>query len=520
MADSKRLYKRVFLIGVDGAGAFFKDTETPNVDRIFECGAVTYSAVTAVPSISAQCWGSMLIGTTPETHGLTNGKAETLPYPVDSPYPTLFRRMREAYPNCVLASFSNWNPINKGIIEGNVGVHLDSDGDDGDLTEMILEYLKMESPDFMFVQFDNVDGAGHDHGYGTEGHLDQITKADEYIGKIYDTLEERGLLEDSLFLVTADHGGTPEGGHGGDSDEELKIFFGAAGKTVKKQGKIGDMSVWDIPAIIMHVTGLDTPEFDFDGFVGQIPSGLFTDYVPAERKLVGRRSFIHTHRDTPSDLLGQYVDKESIMSALFFDGSAEDSVGGNETDINGRLKFYSAGYYGECAELGKRGSVVVPAVKLGRESFSVSVWINRDFSVPEGHFPTIFATRDRVSRGRGFAYCFANYKTVLEMADESAEFSTELDIPVYFGDGWTNFTLVVDRDSNTVTQYVDFDMPVTRALPEEVRGMDFDSLPFTVGNDAYGSENDYLNFFTDDFIIFRGALTSEDVRGLDRYYNL
>ena len=25
-----------------------------------------------------------------------------------------------------------------------------------------------------------------------------------------------------MIIVTADHGGTPEGGHGGDSDEELK----------------------------------------------------------------------------------------------------------------------------------------------------------------------------------------------------------------------------------------------------------------------------------------------------------
>ena len=101
-----------------------------------------------------------------------------------------------------------------------------------------------------------------------------------------------------------------------------------------------------------------------------------------------------------------------------------------------------------------------------------------------------------------------------------AGISTELDIPVCFGDGWTNFIIVVDREANTVTQYVNFDKPVTRSLPESVKGMDFDHLPFTVGNDATGSENDYLNFFTDDFILFRGALTGEVVTELDKYYNL
>ena len=89
-----------------------------------------------------------------------------------------------------------------------------------------------------------------------------------------------------------------------------------------------------------------------------------------------------------------------------------------------------------------------------------------------------------------------------------------------FGDGWTNFTVIVDRDENTVTQYVDFDKPVTRELPEGVKDMSFDGLPFTVGNDAAGRENDYLNVFFDDFILFRGALTPHEVAGLDRYYNL
>ena len=513
--ENTRKYKRVYLIGVDGAGIFFKDTATPSIDRIFESGAVTYSAVTAEPSISAQCWGSMLIGVTPDVHGLTNGKAETMPYPTDSPYPTLFRRLREAYPECVLASFSNWSPINRGIAEQNVNVHFDSAGD-AELTDRIVSYLNENDPDFLFVQLDDVDGAGHHHGYGAEGHLDAITRADCQVGKIYDTLAERGLLEDALFIVTADHGGTPEGGHGGDSNEELKIFFGAAGKTVKKQGKIGEMSVWDIPAVVMYAFGLELPEFALDGFVGQIPAGLFEGYVPSERKMVGRRSFIHTHRDTPSDVLGQYACKEAIMSALFFDGNANDFVSGNETEICGKLKFYSAGYYGDCAELGSRGYVKIPAVKLGRESFSVSLWINRDYSVPEGHLPTIFATSDIADVEHGVAYCFDNHRTVFKVAG----ISTELDIPVCFGDGWTNFIIVVDREANTVTQYVNFDKPVTHALPESVKGMDFDHLPFTVGNDATGSENDYLNFFTDDFILFRGALTGEVVTELDKYYNL
>ena len=53
-------YKRVALIGVDGAGNFFRNTSTPNIDRIFDGGSVAYDVYTATPSISAECWGSML----------------------------------------------------------------------------------------------------------------------------------------------------------------------------------------------------------------------------------------------------------------------------------------------------------------------------------------------------------------------------------------------------------------------------------------------------------------------------
>ena len=51
-------YKHVVIIGVDGAGAFFKQANTPNIDFIFMDGAVTYEAITSTPSISAHSWAS------------------------------------------------------------------------------------------------------------------------------------------------------------------------------------------------------------------------------------------------------------------------------------------------------------------------------------------------------------------------------------------------------------------------------------------------------------------------------
>ena len=55
-------YDSVFIIGVDGAGAAFKDVETPCFDEIFSDGAVRYDAHSEDITISAQNWGSILTG--------------------------------------------------------------------------------------------------------------------------------------------------------------------------------------------------------------------------------------------------------------------------------------------------------------------------------------------------------------------------------------------------------------------------------------------------------------------------
>ena len=49
---SKGAYKHVVIVGVDGAGAFFKDTPTPRCDEIFAGQATTYRSKTSFPTIS------------------------------------------------------------------------------------------------------------------------------------------------------------------------------------------------------------------------------------------------------------------------------------------------------------------------------------------------------------------------------------------------------------------------------------------------------------------------------------
>lgn len=282
-------YSHVIVLGIDGAGAFIKDADTPNFDRIFADGAITYDALSSNPSISAECWGSMLLGVGPEVHKLTNGIVSSTPYPTDSPFPSLFRRIKAEYPDAELGSYCNWNPITFGIVENNIGVSNDT-ADDEELTATVCDYIRNKKPDFLFIQLDSVDGAGHKHGYGTPEHLKRISETDVLVNDVYSAVEEAGIINDTLFIVIADHGGTNPGngqggGHGGWTDGEKYVTFAATGKGVNKR-KIENMNIRDLAAIVLYAFGIERPEFNENGWTSQIPTGIFDDEaIPSYRDI-------------------------------------------------------------------------------------------------------------------------------------------------------------------------------------------------------------------------------------------
>ena len=267
-------YQHVVVVGVDGAGGYFKQADTPHFDRIFQNGAVTYRALASNPTISAECWGSMLLGVGPEIHGLTNEIVSNQPYPSDSPFPSLFRRIREAMPEAVLGSFCDWDPITAGIVEHGLGVSHDT-APDTELCPVICDYIRAQRPTFLFIQFDSVDGAGHHYGYGTKPYLQRIHAVDQLIADVWQAVCDAGIADETLFTVIADHGGHGTG-HGGWTQEEKLVTFAAAGKTVCR-GEPADMNIRDLAAIVLYALGLDRPALDERGWTAQVPTGLFAD---------------------------------------------------------------------------------------------------------------------------------------------------------------------------------------------------------------------------------------------------
>jgi phosphonoacetate hydrolase len=93
----------------------------------------------------------------------------------------------------------------KGVIDESV---LDTRG----LAQVIDLFTREDLPPPHFVYHELVltDGAGHDYGPHHPGLCDALDESDRRIGRVLDLLDSLGLFEETLFVVTADHGMAPQ----------------------------------------------------------------------------------------------------------------------------------------------------------------------------------------------------------------------------------------------------------------------------------------------------------------------
>ena len=269
--DSFGAYEHVFIIGIDGLGAAFDKVDSPNFDRIFADNAYRHDAHTEYITTSAQNWGSILTGVSYDTHGFTNDWCEKNERDSSSPNNSIFYYARKAFPDAELISFNNWDAINHGIIENDLGVKKINRGTDPLVTDAIVRYFeKGNTPKLMFVQLDSVDHAAHTYGGYSKQYYSAAEKADVFLGDIYDAIDARGLMKDSLFILVADHGETTNG-HGGQTKDESSAILAVAGHSVNQTVLNEDVHNRDVSAIALYALGIEQPEH----FVSSVPEGLF-----------------------------------------------------------------------------------------------------------------------------------------------------------------------------------------------------------------------------------------------------
>lgn len=502
------IYKHVVIVGVDGAGSFFKDTETPNMDAIFADGAITYTGITESPSISAQSWASLMHGVNCDVHGITANSVGS--YPLDSPYPSFFRVIRENDPSAVLGSYTTWNTINNLIVEDGIGItKVGWSGTDADLTVKICSYIEASAPTALFIQFDNVDAAGHNYGFGSDEHLAKISETDALIGQIYSSYVSKGIIDDTLFIVTTDHGGTRVpagsylGNHGGETPEEKQITLAAKGKTVIESGTIESLEIRDTAAIVLYALGYEQPAT----WTARVPSGLFEGVSATDRPTPPR----------PDEKeLTDYVSK-TPLAHLTFDKNYTDATGNYETTSNGSIS-YTEGYLGSAMSI-NNSSVSLESFNPDTDTLTFATWVK--VNKLEGGDPVLFANKSwKSGLNTGILVCIHNLGYIqVNVADGATRTDLNVNYTSDILSDWMHLVVVLDRESNTIGLSINFGTLTTvnleAGLSESSLSTSYDLVIGQDGTEAYTA---YLKAYIDDFIIFDGAFDQDDIASLATYY--
>lgn len=229
----------VIVIGVDGLSPDgVMKADTPVLHDMMKHGSWSLHARGVLPTTSGANWASVINGAGPEQHGVTSNDWQVgefnFPTSVAGSggfFPSIFQVLTDQKPEWNVGSIYHWEGF--GNLYDHRFVDYDVHSKDEDETaSLAVAYIKAKRPQFLFVHFDNVDHAGHAHGHGTAHYYEAVAKADKLIGRIRQATVDAGIADQTVILVTSDHGGVGKG-HGGESLAELEIPWIAYGKAIK-----------------------------------------------------------------------------------------------------------------------------------------------------------------------------------------------------------------------------------------------------------------------------------------------
>ncbi|MGB4204851.1 MAG: alkaline phosphatase [Bacteroidales bacterium] len=261
--------EHVVFIGLDGWGSYSVDkADMPVVKQLMKEGCYTLKKRSVLPSSSAVNWASMFMGAGPELHGYTEWGSKTpeLPSRVlnkNGIFPNIFQLLRDAEPNAEIGVMYEWDGI-KYLADTLALSHYELaenyENNPELLCEMAESYILKKKPVLSAYIFDNPDYVGHAVGHDTPEYYAKLTELDTYVGRIIQAMKDAGIYENSIVIITSDHGGINRG-HGGKTMSEMETPFIICGKNIISGGAFDEsMMQFDIAPTIARIFDLDTPQ--------------------------------------------------------------------------------------------------------------------------------------------------------------------------------------------------------------------------------------------------------------------
>jgi hypothetical protein len=266
---------RVLILSIDGLRPdAIPAAPMPNLMALMQTSAYTLNARTIFPSSTLPSHASMLMGVCPSKHGVDwndylpeNGYASGI---------DLFDLAHAA--GLQTAMFVGKEKLRQLTEPSSLDVFTYVNDRDLVLTDKLIENFPQDFG-ILFVHFPLVDGMGHVHGWMSPEQLSVAYRADEALGLILAELDARGLRDDTLIIVTADHGGH-DTTHGSSLREDMTIPWIISGPGVQPKVLTTQVNTMDTAATAAFMLGLPIPP-EWDGVPVYEAFGL-----PVERQSV------------------------------------------------------------------------------------------------------------------------------------------------------------------------------------------------------------------------------------------
>lgn len=246
--------KKVILISIDGMrpDGLMKCNNT-FVDDLLKMTSHTLEAKTVFPSVTLPCHLSMFYSIPPQRHGTLSNEFVVPVRPING----LLEELKENKKRSSM--YYGWEPLRAvgrpgSLVASEYIWAYSFDNTDGMLTDRALDYIKLASPDFVFLYMVETDEkGGHDAGWMSETYLEYISRAIDNVKRVIDEVGDEYSV-----IITADHGGHDRC-HGTELDEDMIIPMMFYGPEFEKGKKLQNVSILDIAPTVADIMGIDIP---------------------------------------------------------------------------------------------------------------------------------------------------------------------------------------------------------------------------------------------------------------------
>lgn len=227
--------RRALIISVDGLRPdVMLRAKAPTLRGLMDRGAFTLWAQTTAVSLTLPSHCSMLTGVRPQKHQIEWNNDLKFAEPVYPKYPTIFELAHAAgFSTGMVVGKDKFNILKKPGTLDSIFVPEKESVTDADVLREALRVIDEKPPQVLFVHLPTVDQIGHAQGWGTPAQVEAVETADSAIGEILAALAKKGVLDATLVIVSADHGGAGRD-HGADDPRCRHIPWIAVGPSVRK----------------------------------------------------------------------------------------------------------------------------------------------------------------------------------------------------------------------------------------------------------------------------------------------